>query len=186
MVSSSIQFSQFIVKMSTPFFRIPAEMGLGKTIMLAALILTNRPGHKIGEYSSDDTDDSSAEESDATFVPSPVKLQKRSTATQQQTRARQARLNLGSSKRVKDEDDPDIIIEDDDVKHLSTITLVKSAKKAHATLVVAPVTLLGQWRDELLRASGKRLRIVFYYGASRGDVSLEDELEDGADIILTR
>jgi DNA repair protein RAD5 len=162
-------------------------MGLGKTIMLAALILTNRPSNLEGASdSSEDSDQESAERSDASFVPSPVKRQKKVSA--QQTKQRQARLNLGGSRTaVKQEDwEAQDYSSDGDVKILLKRPLVVPARKSRATLVVAPVTLLGQWQEELWKASGKKLRVVFYYGASRDNVSLEEELEAGADVVLTR
>jgi DNA repair protein RAD5 len=164
-----------------------SEMGLGKTIMLAALILTNRPSDHEGalESSDDDTDQDSAERSDASFVPSPVKRLKKMTS--QHAKQRQARLNLGGSKRDKPEDwEVQEYISDGDVKFSLKTSLIGRAQKSRATLVVAPVTLLGQWQEELWKASGKKLRVVFYYGASRDNVSLEEELEDGVDVVLTR
>lgn len=63
----------------------------------------------------------------------------------------------------------------------------KKALKAdapRATLVVAPMTLMSQWRDELERSSNGDLSVLMYYGGDRG--SVQDELDSGVDVIVTR
>lgn len=54
-----------------------------------------------------------------------------------------------------------------------------------ATLVVAPMSLVAQWRDELLRASKKKtLSVQLYYGTGKGDVM--DLVEAGeVDVVVT-
>lgn len=62
-----------------------------------------------------------------------------------------------------------------------------SALKAgapRATLVVAPMTLLSQWCDELQRSSDGALTVLMYYGADRA--SIQDELDSGVDVVVTR
>ncbi|GAA5920015.1 hypothetical protein JCM1841_000379 [Sporobolomyces salmonicolor] len=56
-----------------------------------------------------------------------------------------------------------------------------------ATLVVAPMTLLSQWCDELERSSKKgKLRVLMYYGAKRGTgKGLQEEIDGGVDVIIT-
>ncbi|GAA5863251.1 hypothetical protein JCM1840_002523 [Sporobolomyces johnsonii] len=56
-----------------------------------------------------------------------------------------------------------------------------------ATLVVAPMTLLSQWCDELERSSKKgKLRVLMYYGAKRGTgKGLQEEIDGGVDVVIT-
>lgn len=57
-----------------------------------------------------------------------------------------------------------------------------------ATLVVAPMTLIGQWCEELARSSkGNRLRVLMYYGNKRESASdLQQEIDEGVDVVVTR
>lgn len=51
-----------------------------------------------------------------------------------------------------------------------------------ATLIIAPVSLLGQWRSELIRCSvGTSLQPAIWHGPSRGAVSADS----GVDVIIT-
>lgn len=51
-----------------------------------------------------------------------------------------------------------------------------------ATLIIAPVSLLGQWRSELIRCSvGASLQPTIWHGSSRGAVNVDS----GADVIIT-
>lgn len=97
---------------------------------------------------------STSEDDEADYVPSPVK-----------GRRRQAKL---SHKTLG----------------ISSTPAGAGGGKSNATLVVAPMSLLAQWRDEIERCSGKNMRVHMYYGAGKTD--LEEELEDGVDVILTR
>ena len=60
---------------------------------------------------------------------------------------------------------------------------------ARATLVVAPMTLLSQWCDELERSSKEKggLRVLMYYGAGRSSgKGLQEEIDAGVDVVVTR
>lgn len=59
---------------------------------------------------------------------------------------------------------------------------------ARATLVVAPMTLLSQWCDELERSSkGKKMRVLMYYGNKReSGAELAREIDEGVDVVVTR
>lgn len=114
------------------------QMGLGKTIMLAALIHTNRVTSAAPASSSDDAD--ASDNSEASYVPSPVK-----------TKNRQRRLDLGGNLRA---------------------AATTDASRPHATLVVVPMSLIAQWRDELERtvADPSELSVLVYcacFGLSR-------------------
>lgn len=57
-----------------------------------------------------------------------------------------------------------------------------------ATLVVAPMTLISQWCDELERSSkGGELRVLMYYGNKReSGADLQQEIDGGVDVVVTR
>lgn len=57
-----------------------------------------------------------------------------------------------------------------------------------ATLVVAPMTLLSQWCDELERSSrGGKMRVLMYYGNKReSGADLLQEIDEGVDVVVTR
>ncbi|GAA6004576.1 hypothetical protein JCM11491_002156 [Sporobolomyces phaffii] len=62
------------------------------------------------------------------------------------------------------------------------------AGKPRATLVVAPMTLLSQWCDELERSSKQKggLRVLMYYGAGRSSgKGLQEEIDSGVDVVVT-
>ncbi|KAM0788905.1 hypothetical protein ACM66B_002987 [Microbotryomycetes sp. NB124-2] len=52
-----------------------------------------------------------------------------------------------------------------------------------ATLVIAPMTLIGQWCEELQRSSKEGLNVLMYYGSNRTD--LQDEIDSGIDVVVT-
>lgn len=140
------------------------EMGLGKTIMVASLIHTNmphRPEHLRRRAPSSSSDDSySEEDSDAPYIPSPVGKHKKQTRLP---------LVVGSSSAAKDGANVDV----------SKIR----AGRYNATLVVAPTSLLNQWRDEIQRCSGNVLSIIVYN--DQKDMSgLLDELDAGVDVVI--
>ena len=130
--------------------------------MLTALIHTNRPtggGESEGsaEASTPPEDDTDSD-GDKAYKPSPVK---RIPLNQTKKQSKLSNTNFGISSSP-----------------------TKGGGRANATLVVAPMSLIGQWRDEIERCSNARLTVSLYYGTSRGD--LEDELEDGTDVVITR
>jgi hypothetical protein len=53
-----------------------------------------------------------------------------------------------------------------------------------ATLVVAPMTLLSQWCDELERSSNGQLSVLMYYGSDR--TNIQEEIASGVDVVVTR
>ena len=53
-----------------------------------------------------------------------------------------------------------------------------------ATLVVAPMTLLSQWCQELQRSSKGGMNVLMYYGADR--TSIQEEIEGGVEVVVTR
>ena len=58
------------------------------------------------------------------------------------------------------------------------------ADAPRATLVVAPMTLLSQWCDELERSSKNGMSVLMYYGNKRTNV--QDEIDDGVQVVVTR
>jgi DNA repair protein RAD5 len=141
---------------------LPAEMGLGKTIMVASLIHANMPSQprrsKSQEHSSSSSDDESysGDDSEKPYVPSPVAKQKR-----------QSKLNLGP-------------VNGSSSKARSTPA---RAGRYNATLVIAPTSLLNQWRDELVRSSKGNLQVLVYN--DQKDMStLVEELDGGVDVVV--
>lgn len=59
-----------------------------------------------------------------------------------------------------------------------------SAGAPRATLVVAPMTLLSQWCDELERSSKDGMSVLMYYGNKRTNV--QEEIDDGVQVVVTR
>ena len=139
-------------------------MGLGKTIMVASLILTNTaeaaeadegpppspPQAELELSDSDSSDNQVVAIKKSKFFPSVAK---------------QARLgsNGGVVKRTKAQQ--------------------KASTKPRATLVVAPMTLLDQWVQELSRSSKDDVYVLMYYGNGRTD--LRAEIEAGVSVVVT-
>lgn len=140
---------------------------------MAALITTNTADKKRKKAAkakvkdeSDEGEDSSSSSSEAesgdgwsqadddeVYVPSPTKQ-----------KARQSRLTFNqpstSIKRPSNE-----------------------RRRPTVTLVVCPMTLLAQWKDELVRCDS-RLNVHVYYGTARTD--LEETIDEGVDVVITR
>lgn len=141
-------------------------MGLGKTIMIAALIHTNyltKPStRESSKMASDDSEDRSSEDelqqSDSDDLENPkhgnaFKTKRQALSAQNGTNG----VSAGNAKRA-------------------------SGRKA-ATLVVAPTSLLTQWKDELRRTSKDRLSVLVYN--DQKDIShLADELDGGVDVVI--
>lgn len=130
--------------------------------MVASLLHTNRPlqpgKSKAEDRSSDSSgeDACSADDSDKPYVPSPVAKQK------QQSKLSLASANGLSTKRPTSE---------------------ARAGRYNATLVVAPTSLLNQWRDELVRSSKGNLQVLVYN--DQKDIStLVEELDGGVDVVV--
>ncbi|MBW0503487.1 hypothetical protein O181_043202 [Austropuccinia psidii MF-1] len=131
------------------------EMGLGKTIQMAALICTARPPQS------------------PLNRPSPVD-------------SRDSRLTAPKLERANDEDASNQ--GDEDVKPFN-LTLYQSkldcgsnlARRSHATLVICPLTLLDQWKDELERCH-KCLRVCLYHSDSKTE---RNKLSDEFDVVIS-
>ncbi|PWN49493.1 hypothetical protein IE53DRAFT_380504 [Violaceomyces palustris] len=132
------------------------EMGLGKTIMVASLIHANRgPAVEEGESESDED---------------PYRQ------TQSRSAARQ--MSLVSAFAASTDSNT--------TKTERRKAMMKaSACRGRATLVVAPMSLLSQWRDELTRASQPgTLSAMLYYADTKAD--LIAQLEGGSvDVVIT-
>lgn len=137
-------------------------MGLGKTIMVASLIHTNRPYTTSRKTASQaavpSSSSSSADElqsdddnSDVPYQPSPVKQKK------------QLRLDTKGKTR----------------EGINT----QRAGRRSATLVVAPTSLLNQWKDELTRSSKEDLNVLVY-NDQKDTSGLEAELDGGVDVVV--
>jgi SNF2 family DNA or RNA helicase len=57
----------------------------------------------------------------------------------------------------------------------------QSLRKSHATLVVCPLTLLDQWKDELERCH-KALKVFVYHSATKGTLQGNT---DKYDVVIT-
>ncbi|CDS00525.1 related to RAD5-DNA helicase [Sporisorium scitamineum] len=132
------------------------EMGLGKTIMVASLLHANRTSDP-GEES--EGDDDAAEMGDDG-------LTKRKGSAKQTSLASAFAASASSGDQRK-------------------ALLKASVSKGKTSLVVAPMSLIGQWRDELIRASAPgSLTPVLYYADTKGD--LLAQLESGkVDVVIT-
>ncbi|KDN45911.1 hypothetical protein K437DRAFT_223989 [Tilletiaria anomala UBC 951] len=133
------------------------EMGLGKTIMVASLIHANRP--------SADEADSCADEQDE-----------------------EEDVKRDSKKAKLEHDAGDAHVANGKVASEAVrrrITKSSGIQRGRATLVVAPMTLIGQWSDELQRASkAGTLNVMLYYADSKGN--LVHQLQSGdVDVVIT-
>ncbi|PWY97431.1 hypothetical protein BCV70DRAFT_195468 [Testicularia cyperi] len=138
------------------------EMGLGKTIMVASLLHANRAPEEGEESEAEAADDPGYVGGDDAGS---ALLRRKGGAKQTSL----ASAFAASSSTV------------DQRRAL----LRASVAKGKASLVVAPMSLIGQWRDELIRASNTgSLTPVLYYGDSKGD--LLSQLESGqVDVVIT-
>ena len=131
-------------------------MGLGKTIQMAALILTNPP-RPVDSSSSGDEDGHDSQGEDGPSMqkmPRQISLANSFAAAANNESSRKAMLRSASL-----------------------------ASQGRATLVVAPMSLIGQWRDELER-SVPTMTSMLYYAESKGD--LIARLQGGSvDIVIT-
>lgn len=140
----------------------PAEMGLGKTIMVASLLHTNRPVTAQREDSTSEEDHESGDDSDAPYIASPVAKQ-----------SRQSRLTLGPVDGQSSSN----------ANGRSHATAKGCASRYNATLVIAPTSLLNQWKDELKRSSKGELSVLVY-NDSKDMTTLLGELDTGVDVVL--
>lgn len=142
------------------------EMGLGKTIMVASLIHTTTPYN--APPSDDEASDRESGDDDSEADSKPRTSTKVPVAKPGQTQSKLRQFAAGSSTAV------------DKGKGKA------KAKKngATATLVVAPMTLLSQWCDELERSSKDGMQVLLYYGSNRSN--LQAEIEGGIEVVVTR
>ncbi|UZJ53098.1 hypothetical protein CBS101457_002418 [Exobasidium rhododendri] len=134
------------------------EMGLGKTIQMAALILSNQPSQEEG---------SSAAEEEEVY---PFNENGFNGSKQQQMR----QMSLATSFKASGNTES---------SRKAMFKSLSSASRGRATLVVAPMSLIGQWRDEMERAIPS-MTSMLYYAEQKGD--LLARLEGGSvDIVIT-
>lgn len=133
------------------------EMGLGKTIMVASLLHANRTSDP-GEESEGEINAVDAAEGDV--------------STKRKGSAKQTSLASAFAASTSSVDQRKALLK-------------ASVSKGKASLVVAPMSLIGQWRDELIRASAPgSLTPVLYYADTKGD--LLAQLESGkVDVVIT-
>ncbi|GAA5955129.1 hypothetical protein JCM3765_003203 [Sporobolomyces pararoseus] len=140
------------------------EMGLGKTIMVASLIHTITPWDPTG--TGQQIPQQQGEEEEQVKQESRFILQ---TQSRLSSSSKNSSSSSSTSKRPR---------------------LPPSTPRA--TLVVAPMTLLSQWCDELERSSknnkkkGGGLRVLMYYGSGRmSGKNLLEEIQSGVDVVVT-
>ncbi|POW04855.1 hypothetical protein PSTT_10095, partial [Puccinia striiformis] len=127
------------------------EMGLGKTIQMAALICTARPPHHPLVKPKPESDDDDDDAGYGSDKKPQIKSQDQVASQSDITP-----FQLGSKKK-------------------------KSPRKSHATLVVCPLTLLDQWKDELERCH-KALKVFVYHSATKGGLNAST---DKYDVVIT-
>lgn len=134
------------------------EMGLGKTIQMASLILTNQPAPD--QVLSDEEDSEGEEEEEVGKGP--------------QFRQVSLTSSFAAASKAKNG------ISKADRKEMFNLT---ASSRGRVTLVVAPMSLVGQWRDEMERAI-PTMKTMLYYGEEKGD--LLSRLTAGTiDIVIT-
>lgn len=141
-------------------------MGLGKTIMIAALIHTN--------YMTQGSQRSS-----------PAMASEDSEEASSEDELQQSDCDEG--KPAKGANCPNGKREPPFYKNgktsVSAVTNKRASGRNAATLVVAPTSLLTQWKDELRRTSKDRLSVLVYN--DQKDIShLVDELDGGVDVVI--
>lgn len=110
-------------------------MGLGKTIMIASLMHTNRASEDDEPSSSDEAEPAKQK---AEVQAKPAKPKDSAAGKGSVSKARQQRLSFKP-----------VAPAGGGPGKLSTTSPPKWAKKVKATLVVCPVTLLEQWKHEM-------------------------------------
>lgn len=142
-------------------------MGLGKTIMIAALIHTNY----LTETSSRESSPSSSEGSGGSSSEDEV------AAVESETEEAKPKETKKSSGRKRQA----VITQNGKTGHRSSGK--RLSNREGATLVVAPTSLLTQWKDELRRTSKDRLSVLIY-NDSKEISHLADELDGGVDVVI--
>ena len=141
------------------------EMGMGKTIMVTALLHQNKTTDMTwynqqnisGKGKQRRIDDISMKKNDAIVIDESDEDNYK--PSQKESNKKQKRSNNTN-------------------KSSKSSTRVPGGFKllSDTTLIVVPMSLLGQWRDEILRSSEKgSVRVVTYYGDSKGN--LENQLK---------
>ena len=141
------------------------EMGMGKTIMVTALLHQNKTTDMSwynqqnisGKGKQRRIDDISMKKNDAIVIDESDEDNYKPSQNESNKKQKKSNNNSKSSK---------------------SSTRVPGGFKllSDTTLIVVPMSLLGQWRDEILRSSEKgSVRVVTYYGDSKGN--LENQLK---------
>ena len=141
------------------------EMGMGKTIMVTALLHQNKTTDMSwynqqnisGKGKQRRIDDISMKKNDAIVIDESDEDNYKPSQNESNKKQKKSNNNNKSSK---------------------SSTRVPGGFKllSDTTLIVVPMSLLGQWRDEILRSSEKgSVRVVTYYGDSKGN--LENQLK---------
>ena len=68
--------------------------------------------------------------------------------------------------------------------HLTNVKSKIKGNTPRATLVVAPMTLLSQWCEELQKSSKDGMNVLMYYGTNRR--SVQEEIDSGVQVVVTR
>ncbi|BGP15266.1 DNA helicase rad5 [Rhodosporidiobolus nylandii] len=149
------------------------EMGLGKTIMIASLLHTNTPW---------------TVPSDPVPLP-PLKPNGEPASPPSSS------LDLPSAPAVKSLPTQSFLPSASTSSSATTYTPAKKPKlppgTPRATLVVAPMTLVGQWCDELERSAkgkgGRGMKVLLHYGPGRlsGDGLVREIEAGGVDVVVT-
>jgi DNA repair protein RAD5 len=136
------------------------EMGLGKTIMVASLIHTNHPSAPSRKTASQPAPSSSSSSADE------LQSDEDSDAPYQPSPVKQKKqLRLDTKGKTRDGGS------------------THRAGRRSATLVVAPTSLLNQWKDELIRSSKEDLNVLVY-NDQKDTSNLEAELDGGVDVVV--
>ena len=141
------------------------EMGMGKTIMVTALLHQNKTTDMTwynqqnisGKGKQRRIDDISMKKNDAIVIDESDEDNYKPSQNESNKKQKKSNNTNKSSK---------------------SSTRVPGGFKllSDTTLIVVPMSLLGQWRDEILRSSEKgSVRVVTYYGDSKGN--LENQLK---------
>ncbi|GAA6039077.1 hypothetical protein JCM8097_005308 [Rhodosporidiobolus ruineniae] len=176
------------------------EMGLGKTIMVASLLHTNTPWNvpdepdldAIAGGSGGDGLGGGGESSEESDGGRDRKRRRVVGATQTRLNAGQPSSSADSSSAAATANASTSTAPTDSIYSLPRRPKLPTPSTPRATLVVAPMTLLAQWCDELERTcvkgrKGAGLRVEMYYGSGReSGESLRREIEAGnVDVVVT-
>lgn len=151
------------------------EMGMGKTIMITALLHHHKTADMSWYHQQQASGKGKQQRIDAVKSEKPIKIDQSDSDDDYQ---------LSQSQGIRDDDD-----QKPKKKRKQDASAKKTPKKAPSarqpggfkalddtTLVIVPMSLLGQWRDEIERCSAKgSVHTIVYYGDNRGN--LENQLK---------